>query len=159
MRPQRARISSARAWTRPASVRSPQTAMVGEPVSAAISAATASSVVPSPKAQGEAGEEPCTATEAPSEARWLAMVRPMPRDEPVTQAILPANGRAACGAITPPQDGPASARQGPAAPSMCTSSARSPAERIRAMVRSHSQASQRNRRRAAPSPMATTLAR
>ena len=37
----------------------------------------------------EVGLVPCTATDAPRSARCAAMTRPMPRDEPVTQATLP----------------------------------------------------------------------
>jgi len=35
---------------------------------------------------------PCTATEAPRPARWAAVTRLMPREEPVTQATFPFNG-------------------------------------------------------------------
>src|SRR5262249_51861000 len=47
--------------------------------------------LPSPKDCGESGRVPCTATFAPMRQSCVAITRPSPRDEPVTQATCPAN--------------------------------------------------------------------
>jgi hypothetical protein len=49
-------------------------------------------VSPSPNARVEVGEVPWTTSDAPSVPRWVAITRPSPRDEPVTQATFPASG-------------------------------------------------------------------
>ena len=50
--------------------------------------ATASSDSASSNARVEVGVVPWTTTRAPRLARWLAITRPIPREEPVTHATL-----------------------------------------------------------------------
>ena len=86
MRPKRSRISLTLRATVSTSVRSPCTATTSVPCVAAISVATASSDSASPSCRVDVGVVPWTATFAPRLARCSATTRPIPREEPVTQA-------------------------------------------------------------------------
>ena len=90
IRPHRARMASAAAWASSGRAMSAATAIVSPPLSRATASATAASDSPSPKAVPDAALVPWTATRAPSPARCAATTRPIPRDDPVTHATLPA---------------------------------------------------------------------
>ena len=91
MRPKRSRISATRPFTVASSVRSPWTASTSASLASAIAEATASSESASLNARVEVGVVPWTTTFAPRLARWSATTRPIPREEPVTHATLPAS--------------------------------------------------------------------